>query len=235
MRLSASLEGLPIPSRTDATGRGGFVLFEHLPLVDRMLGLQVGDDPRLHRVAPEVRRLQANLRVLVPGDAPTRRVRVAVEAPGDVTVVQVRPAGAVAFGRVPFEVEDLGVVFSAPAGDVEILLRAGTRWGRLRAAGDEAVDVDGGALVEGVVVGGTVDGARPGTVVRFFREVAEGAEAVLGDGFEVRVEPSGTFEARLPSGRYLVEVATRTGSWRRPATLAAQSPGARLHLALESP
>ena len=241
LRVRASLEGLPIPTAFDAYARNGLAHFLGVPAVDRILTLQVGEAAVVHRVDPMVRRRQASFRLLVTGEEPTERAVVLADpedgASLDVDLVLVRPAGAVAYGRVPFERVDGGISFPAPRRMVWVLLRSGTRWasGMGDGAGGLRLTVEQGNLQEGVVVGGRVAAAQPGTIVRFFKEVAGHDEAVLGDGFEVRVEPSGTFEAHLPTGRYRVEVATRLGTWSRPAPLVAESPGARLHLPLESP
>lgn len=235
LRVRATIERIPIRFQVEAYGRHGVARFPSVPLLDRPVRLEVGDEVGGHRLAPGVRRRQSGVRLLVLGAVPTRRVLVLVPAAHDVDLVQMRPAGAQAYGRVPFERADGQIAFAAPRGPVEVLLRAGERWAALSASGDADLEIGDAVFSEGVVVGGTVDGAKPGTVVRFFRAVGKGGEAVLGDGFELRVEPSGVFEGRLPTGRWLVEVATPTGVWRRPALLLAESPGARLHVPLDSP
>ena len=237
LRVRASVLGLPIPSEFEAYAHGGLARFAGIPAVDRLLRLQVGDETGIHRLDPVVRRRQANVRLLVTGDLPLRRLRVLVASAGDVDLVLVRPQGAVAYGRVPFERLDAGVACDVPQGPLWIELRSGTRWASGRAEANDDVDLqfEAGDFREGVVVGGSVDGAPLDAVVRFFRAVGSGEQAVLGDGFEVRVEPGGIFEAHLPTGRYLVETATRAGVWQRPGALEAHSPGARLHLPLESP
>ena len=209
--------------------------------MDGVLRLRAGSESGVHEVTPELRRRQANLRLLVTGELPLRPVRVLVGSGGgevlDVDLVLARPAGAMAYGRVPFERVEGGIAFAVPEGALSLLLRSGTRW----ASFDEEVEgplellLPAAGFSEGVVVGGRVNGAPRDAVVRFFREVGTAGEAVLGDGFEVRVEPGGSFEAHLPTGRYLVEVAALAGVWRRPAPMVALSPGARLHLPLERP
>lgn len=238
LRVRASIEGIPVPSVREAWGQGGIARLRDVPIMDRMLRLEVNGEAGAHRIAPAIRRRQVGLRLLVVGEEPTRRVHYGVPAGLDVDQVQVRPSAAVAFGRVPFERVEDGVTFEAPHGRCWVLVGAGGRWATGFLGGRDDVsfpDLPLANYVEGVAVGGVVDGAPPGTIVRFFREVPEHDQAVLGDGFEVRVEPGGIFQARLPTGRYRVEVTTRKGTWSRPGLLEASAPGARLHVPLESP
>ena len=86
---------------------------------------------------------------------------------------------------------------------------------------------------EGITVRGQVAGAGPGTVVRFFLQM--GKEAVLGEGFTLRVSPSGSYEGRLPTGTYVVEVASPRGVRRLERPVEAKDPGAVVHLPLTAP
>lgn len=223
--------------------RGGVAHFAAIPAMGHDLLVTVGGDPFAHRLTPEVRKRQANLRVLHPAGATIRVVRAKVPAgtnldPADLCV-QVRPLGAVAFARVPFRLvqgrrEEGGtVVFRAPAGPFAAWLRTGSRWAFVEGAGDMPIEITHATFEKGVRVEGPVRGRKGMATVRMFFVMGE--EAVLGDGFEVRVTPSGTYEALLPIGTWHVEVATRLGDWRQPIPLVVDAPGSTIHLPLRMP
>ena len=68
LRVRAWHDHLPIPSALDVRVRRGLARFRSVPVVDRTLRLQVGDEALTHTVAPEVRRRVASFRLLAIDD-----------------------------------------------------------------------------------------------------------------------------------------------------------------------
>lgn len=235
------LMGIPVEVRRTQPVHRGAARFRGLPDLEEPLWVGMGEagdrenGSALLPLSAAGWGRSSQFRFLFTGDLPLRALRVKLPPGVTVEQVQVRPAGAVAYGRVPFDRAGDELVLQVPEGALSLLLGAATWWSIASVEGIGDRTIEAPPFVEGVKVDGNVRGATPATEIRFFRRVSDDAEeAVLADGFVVQLTRFGVYEALLPVGTYVVEVADEQGVERRPSPLEATAPGAAIHLPLHA-
>ncbi|MFV1959704.1 MAG: hypothetical protein ACC662_09875, partial [Planctomycetota bacterium] len=234
--VTVEIVGFPLPQRYEASAYEGIAKFPAVPTLERPLRIGFPTLGIAVDFAPDQRRRLAGAHVLAFPASEGRHVRLRWSGgagAADVVEVIARPDGGTAYGLVPFTSVEGGLDVLLPPGQVHVLVDAGKRWGRLDVGADPPaggldVDLEDGFVLQGRVSGRIEDSA----VVRLHLE--EGEKAYSGQGFVLRVLPQGSFEARLPLGRWRLEVQTRSGIRPRKRPLDVTEPG-QVYVPLDAP